>query len=275
MLVLKRLLCACGVLLLINSVPAAAAAPSNSSLYYRVNNQASLALQMVHLNYWEVIGDGVEGEMPGIGLALSKTFGRFYAAVDTNYFYGRPKYGSSTLNTRTTNSVFGLNLKLGRLVDSKRAEFIPYVGVGYNVWQRDVPPDLLVGNFSAQGYHEQYDHFYYGLGVRANVPITQKIMLIPDVLFGYTSQPKIQSDFFVLPYTYHIKLALKERFYFKGKLGFHYFINDATDLSAFCQWEAFQYGRSVTVYPNGSPLSEPDSRTNRVTVGIAIGYALS
>ena len=228
---------------------------------------------MMRFNYAEYQDDGIttwnkeRGVIPGLSFRFAQRRNAWEWEGAANYYYGRVDYtGQTNLgaphSTFTNEEVFDVALRLGRWYEGSYP-VMPYAGLGYRIWDRDILPTRSVG-----GLFESYRWNYAWLGAKivAYQQGASKLMLdigwirpinpVMDISGAY-GNPRL-----------HPRSLDGLRLMLTSRLALH----EGATLVVEPYFEYWELGRSPTVSSGGYTLYEPASKTKNFGVNLRLGW---
>lgn len=240
--------------------------------------KAEIGLSVMRFDYREFddtgrILDKEVGGIPGLSAKLGQRFTAWEWEATGSYHYGRVAYNGQTnlgspYSTRTDEYIGDISLRLGRWFDG-RYPTMPYAGIGYRRWDRDILPGSLNGLF------ESYRWSYLWLGLKQSLaPQQSSSQLFLDAGLLKPINPEIHIDF---KGAYPVSPTV----YPQSNLGLRLMLTSSTALSKDMRmtiepyYEYWKLGRSPSV---SAPVTagilsvyEPASRTSNFGLNLRVG----
>ncbi len=232
-----------------------------------------VGISVLRFNYSEFsdVGNNLDTELGGIpGGVIKATFNQNNWGVEgvASYHQGQVNYTGQTnfgvpYNTNTDEKIGDMALRLGRWFET-RLPVMPFVGLGYRRWDRDILPATLGGLF------ESYQWEYGWIGskvVLANNTTSQHVL---DIGLLKPIQPEMDIDF-------KGAFNASPRVYPESQLGLRVLLTSNMRLTrevyvvAEPYYEYWQLGRSPMVTQNGIAVYEPKSKTKNVGLNVRVG----
>jgi len=291
-----------GVLLLLTSVNVSAQVKDIISS----NNQIKIQYINTRVNYTETIGGAIadteKGHVPGFGVTFSAMkdifFGNdfFEAQVsrlsgNTNYSgslgvlgiaVGPLGYGPYAQTNGAQMTDYSLKFGKGFSFANNTSLITPYIELGNHQWDRKIASVCLVTtNPCSTNATENYQNYYYGLGIMGQISPMEKLVLTTNLMVGNTFSSTIsatgQAPLVVsIPYlvtSFNAQKLGSEKIYKLG-LSADYAFTKYLHGSLGVDYTAFKYGRSAPFVADqlGIAFYEPDSKTRYTTFKVGIGY---
>lgn len=214
------------------------------------------------------------GTIPGLSVKVGQRFPAWEWESAGSYHRGQVPYNGQTdlgspYSTRTDEYIGDISLRLGRWFDG-RYPTMPYAGIGYRRWDRDILPGSLNGLF------ESYRWSYLWLGLKQSLaPQQSSSQLFLDAGLLKPINPEIHIDF---KGTYPVSPTV----YPQSNLGLRLMLTSSIALSKDMRmtmepyYEYWKLGRSPSV---STPVStgiltvhEPASRTSNFGLNLRFGW---
>lgn len=229
---------------------------------------AEIGVSALRFNYAEYKDDGTTwdkelGNIPGLSFKLGQRYSAWEWEGMASYHYGRVDYTGQTnlgvpYNTHTAEEIGDVALRLGRWFDASYA-IMPYAGLGYRRWDRDIRPASLAGLF------ESYRWTYAWLGAKIITFQQGASNLMLDIGWIKPLDPVMQVG------TYHASLNPESRDCLRLMLTSHLALSENTTLILEPYFECWQLGRSPSVTTGGITLYEPASKTKNLGFNLRLG----
>jgi len=227
--------------------------------------------------------DAETGSIPALTIGASgissNPQGGLYWRMSYTHASGSTNYNGQTLGgtpvqTTTTNTIKEWHARLGEAFGFSRMALIPYFGLGFHNWVRDVP--------NSAGGIEHYSDGHMGVGLLGDLALGHHWVIGVHVLEGYTVGAQIQATLpYVLfnlatgapvaPVSATGTYALGDRPYWDVGLKGAYLINHTWQVYLRVRQTHFAYGASS---PNDAGYYEPDSHTTQtlISAGVAAHF---
>jgi hypothetical protein len=237
----------------------------------RSNNQISADFAATNFDYSEAIGDKEKGWVPGLSITGS-WMGTFYGVHP--YLWGRFTWLSGSTDYSATSGPVLKNTDGADVKDedfriglgfnlAKNVMLTPYVGLGWNDWNRNLS--------GPHGYHEEYTNGYVGGGLLLQVSPINRLVLSANGLVGSTFDASMNASDtpggFPLPPFSPFNLGSSTLYMVGGSAD--YAITNMVHANVGVDYTNFQYGQSQVQFG----AYEPNSRTFNVTVRVGLGIA--
>lgn len=236
---------------------------------------AEIGVAAMRFNYREFneagrVLDTEHGGIPGLSLRIGQRHSALEWEGAAGLHYGRVDYtGQSNsgvpYNTRTDEGIGDFSLRLGRWFESS-VPVMPYAGLGYRRWDRDI----LAGGLS--GLFESYRWKYAWLGAKIVAYQQGASNLLLDIGWMKPITPEIRIDFKgaynAAPTVYPesrdgLRLMLASRMALSG--------NATLILEPYVEY--WELGRSPIVTLGGVAVYEPASKTRNIGINLRLGRA--
>lgn len=251
-----------------------------NELLYKANNQTSLNLQYLDLNYREHNSrnqflDGISGILPGLNLTVDKTIANFFLEGNfASYFKKNLSYtgeiiGFNELQSSAENSLYNASFKAGYILQSNtNTNFIPYVEYGYRHWNREIPPANFIFDISTNGYSEHYTNYFYNVGIKYQHAFTKPLVLSAFAAMGSTVNAHLRAHLPTSDVDINDKLGNSP--ITQAGVTADYLLQDNLHLLSGIHYAHFAYGKSNT----SMGIYEPDSTTQTwaYTLGVALNF---
>jgi hypothetical protein len=212
-----------------------------------------------------------QGSIPGITLKLGQRRSDWEWESAGSYHYGQVSYTGQTnlgspYNTRTEESIGDVSLRLGRWF-GERHPFMPFAGIGYRRWDRNILPGTLGGLF------ESYRWSYAWAGAKFMAYRNKTSSYVLDVGLLKPHKPELHIDF---KGTYNVEPVV----YPKSKLGLRVLLtsnwafSNGTGLAIEPYYEFWELGRSPTVVDGPISVYEPASKTRNIGLNLRFAWTL-
>lgn len=227
---------------------------------------AEAGVSMLRFNYAEYKNDGSTfnrelGGIPGLSFRLFQRRSNWEWEGAASYHYGRVGYNGLDSNgllysTRTDESVGDFALRLGYWFEGGYP-VMPYAGLGYLRWDRNIRPASLSGVF------ESYRWNYAWLGTKIKLYQQNTSNLMLDLGWIKPLSPSIYGDAY--------KLSPASRDGIRVMLTSHMALAERMTLILEPYFEYWHFGVSPAVPVTGGALYEPESRTRNLGVNLRLG----
>ncbi len=216
------------------------------------------------------------GGIPGLSAKIGQRLPAWEWEATGSYHYGRVDYnghinslGSPPYSTQTDEKIGDISLRIGHWFDG-RYPAMPYAGIGYRRWDRDILPG------SVNGLFESYRWKYLWLGIKQSLlPRQEASQFMLDIGLLKPLNPEMRIDF---EGTYPVSPVV----YPESKIGVRMMLTSSTVISKNMRlsiepyYEYWKLGRSPTVFyliPNGLlQAAEPASRTSNFGLNLRLGW---
>jgi hypothetical protein len=192
-----------------------------------------------------------------------------YATADITYdgsnTAGTPvKYTSESARMLKFEANIGYAIPLG-----KNFLLIPYLGYGYQYWERGDPNYLA--EFDTFTYQEVYKWHYIPVGIKADYNITEKLNIAASAAVNFMFYGQMTAYLSKTPFGYpDMDFTLGNRIGFYAEIPVTYKFTNNIGISVTPWYEYSSFGESdVNVYG----FYEPSSKTNKY--GVNVGVLLS
>ncbi len=260
------------------------------------NNQISVDFASQHVDYVEFnppnppytapipVGsplDSEKGWVPGVSGTASAmlnlgTLCNVYLMGRISYFHGDTDYWQFVGPIGQSGAkILEGDFRVGKGFNVlPNAMLTPYLGGGLRRWDRDV---CASGPCQPGGYHEDYEHGYWGAGLLAQVSPDSRLVLSLSGLVGRTVGSEINGHAVpggaatIVPF--HAGLGESAIYKVEGSADFAFTSHIHGNVGV--EYTNFRYGESAPfVCCTGGGLAvEPESRTSNVTVRVGLGIA--
>lgn len=240
--------------------------------------KAEIGISALRFDYRELddaghVLDKELGTIPGLSVKIGQRFSAWEWESAGSYHRGQVPYNGQTdqgspYSTRTDEYIGDVSLRVGRWFDG-RYPAMPYAGIGYRRWDRDIQAGSLNGLF------ESYRWSYLWLGLKQSLlPQQNSSLLFLDAGLLKPITPEIHIDF---KGTYPVSPTV----YPRSNLGLRFMLTSSMALSKDMRmtlepyYEYWKLGRSPSV---STPVStgiltvhEPASRTSNFGLNLRFG----
>ncbi len=231
-------------------------------------SSVEIGVSALRFNYAEYKADGTTwdrelGTIPGLSFKLTQRFSVWEWEGMANYHYGRVDYTGQTnlgvpYNTRTDEGIGDVALRLGCWFEGSHP-IMPYAGLGYRRWDRDIRPASLAGLF------ESYRWKYTWLGAKIIAHQQGASNLMLDISWIKPIDPVLHVE------AYHASLNPESRNGLRLMLTSHTVLHENTTLILEPYFEYWELGRSPSVITGGITIYEPASKTKNLGFNLRIG----
>jgi hypothetical protein len=232
---------------------------------------AEIGISAIRFKYDEFSDEGSvldteTGLIPGLSFRFGQLLSGWEWGSIVSFHRGRVDYAGQTnlgapYNTRTEEKISDVSLRLGRWLDG-RYRWMPYAGLGYRRWDRDILPKELNGLF------ESYRWLYGWVG--AKIMATEGGMSQLDIGFVRPFSPEMHVDFrgtFNTAPILHPGAKTGLRVLWASSLT----LSDNTQLVMEPYFEHWTLGRSPVVATGNISVHEPASKTNNIGFNLRFG----
>jgi hypothetical protein len=213
------------------------------------------------------------GWLPGIFLDYTfKKKSSIYAKVFLSYASANITYDGSTQSgtplkyTDQSAQMFKVEANIGYAIPiGKDFTLIPYLGYGYNWWQRG--DNRIMGNVA--WIQEVYKMHYIPVGIKADYNITEKLNIAASAAanFAFYSQMTAYFSYLGGP---DMDFSLGNRIGFYAEVPVTYKFTNNFGISITPWYEYSSFGKSaINVYG----FYEPSSRTNKFGVNLGVLFS--
>lgn len=245
-----------------------------SSLESPLSFKTDIGISALRFDYAEFddsgsVLDKEMGGIPGLSLKLSLRQADWEWETAGSYHQGQVPYDGQTnfgvpYQTRTDERIGDISLRLGHWF-GERYPFMPFAGIGYRRWDRNILPGTLGGLFESYRwkyiwagskwmvYHNGASSYTLDLGLLK--PISPE--LIVDFKKAYNVEPVVYPE---------SKLGLRLQ------LNSSFAITAHSDLSVEPYFEYWELGRSPSVTAGAVTLYEPASKTRNAGLNLRLGW---
>lgn len=238
------------------------------------NNEVGLYFGVLFQDYGEIENgqpgylDRETGQLPQVGLSLSKTWRNLYGQVLFSELAGQTEYNGSDVFTHqpltgsTPTTMTDLSGRLGyQFFIFPQASITPYGIVGYHRWFRSI------------GYPETYHHNWFGWGALFQWAPSPRWVLSLDSNVGNSFHAEIHTwNTFEKPNTILFESKLGSRSYVMAAVGSDLCFAKAWHFLMKLNYWRFNYGAGPPV--NAAGDHEPTSNTRLLGMSLGLGYAL-
>ena len=211
--------------------------------------------------------DTEQGDIPGVSLKVGQKISAWEWQGAAGYYHGRIDYDGQTnlgapYRTRTDEAISDIALRLGYWV-GEHPLWMPYIGLGYRRWDRDILPNTLNGLF------ESYRWQYVWLGAKFIALQKEQARYLLDVGLLQPLDPIIYVDF---KGTYNVSPTVypKSNTGVRVMLSANHVLSVNTELTLEPYFEYWELGRSPTVIGGGVAVTEPASKTKNFGLSLRL-----
>jgi hypothetical protein len=241
-----------------------------------VSLKAEVGISALRFNYSEFgdtggILDKELGGIPGLTYKLTLRHSAWEWENIGSYHQGQVPYAGQTnfgvpYNTRTDERIGDISLRLGHWF-GERYPFMPFVGIGYRRWDRNILPGTLGGLFESYRwkyawagsklmvYHDAASSFTLDIGLLK--PLRPELLV--DFKKAYNVEPMVYPE---------SKLGLRVQ------MNSSFAINRRSSLSLEPYYEYWELGRSPNITAGAVTLYEPASKTRNIGLNLRLGWTL-
>jgi hypothetical protein len=209
------------------------------------------------------------GGIPGLSIKLSLRQAAWEWETAGSFHGGQVPYTGQTnsgvpYNTRTDESIGDVSIRLGRWFGD-RVPVMPFVGIGYRRWDRNILPNSLGSLF------ESYRWTYVWAGSKIMTYQKGASNFILDVGLLKPVKPELRVDF---RNTYNVEPVV----YPEGKIGLRVLLTSNLALSKRAgltiepYYEFWELGRSPNVTDGAVTVYEPASKTRNMGLNLRLGW---
>lgn len=228
------------------------------------NLKAGIGLSVVRFHYQEFndagsLLDTEQGGIPGLTLKLEWKNTTWVIESVASFHEGKVTYTGQTsfgapYNTLTNEKVTDVALRVGKWFDA-RYPVMPYLGVGYHHWDRNILPGTIAGLFET--YHWPY--IWCGSQVRVAKEKSSQHLLEVGLLLPI--KPQMQAV------NYSPILYPESSLGLRGGVKSNFTLTQKTQITIEPFYEYWNLGRS----PVSNSWYEPASKTHNVGINVQIG----
>ena len=227
-----------------------------------------IGVSALRFNYAEYKTDGTTwdrelGNIPGLSFKLTQRLSAWEWEGMASYHYGRVDYTGQTnlgtpYNTRTAEEIGDVALRLGRWFEGNYL-IMPYAGLGYRRWDRDIHPARLAGLF------ESYRWKYAWLGAKIMTYQQGASHFMLDIGWIKPIAPLMHVG------AYNASLNPDSRDGLRLILASRLALPENTTLILEPYFEYWELGRSPSVTTGGITIYEPASKTKNLGFNLRLG----
>jgi hypothetical protein len=213
--------------------------------------------------------DKEQGTLPGMSFRLGQRLADWEWEGSASSFYGQLPYTGEDsnhvpYNTRTDETIGDISLRLGHWF-GKRYPVMPYAGIGYRRWDRDILPNSLAGLF--ESYRWQYA--WVGSKIFTYQDNTSQFLLDVGLLKPLHPELRMGSGSTVLHLESRTGLRAMLTWSLKLKGSGH---NDRLVIEPW--YEYWNMGRSPEVPYGIYNIHEPDSKTHNFGFNLRFAWTM-
>lgn len=237
--------------------------------------KTELGISAVRFKYEEfndkgAILDNEQGGIPGLAFKLGLHYPDWELESAGSYHQGQVPYAGQTnfgvpYNTRTDERIGDISLRLGHWF-GKRYPFMPFAGIGYRRWDRNILPGTLGGLF------ESYRWKYVWVGSKFRVYQDGTSCHVLDAGLLKPLQPELHVDF-ISAYNVEPVVYPESRLGLRLQLTSSIALSQNTGLVLEPYYEFWELGRSPNVTAGAVTLYEPASKTRNLGINLRLGWA--
>jgi len=230
---------------------------------------AEIGVSAMRFHYAEFKDDGTIldrelGNIPGLSFRLTQRVSAWEWEGKASYHYGRVSYTGQTnfgvpYNTRTDEGISDVALRLGRWFEGSYP-IMPYAGLGYRRWNRDIRSASLAGLF------ESYRWKYAWLGAKIIAYQQGSAHFTLDIGWLRPIEPVMHVG------AYHASLYPESRDGLRLMLTNYMTLSEKTTLILEPYYEYWELGRSPGVTTGGLTVYEPASKTTNLGFNLRLGW---
>ena len=233
-----------------------------------------IGISALHFDYQEVDNSGrvldkEQGGIPGLSLKVGQRVNDWEWESIASYHDGQVPYSGQTnlgtpYNTETREKIGDISLRLGRWFDWNYP-VMPYAGIGYRRWDRDILPG------SVNGLFESYRWNYIWVGSKMMVLEQQSSQVMLDIGLLKPLKPEMHIDF---KGTFPISPIV----YPESNLGLRAMLTSSIPLSQNIRlmiepyFEYWKLGRSPNISSGTLTLYEPTSYTRNMGINLRLRW---
>jgi hypothetical protein len=249
----------------------------------RLKFQTEVGISVERFGYEEFSDSGrlldrEEGYLPGVSGSITALKGAWEFSLVGRFHAGTVDYDGQTnagapLKTETDQRVWDLGFTAGRRFNAPVIEsLLPYLGVGYWRWQRDINPTAVTSGLS-----ETYSWPYAAVGARAMLLRRERFEWQLDIGVVRPISPEVKVDFSGVFDSARLKLGSRTGYRAAMPLGWKFGRAKQITLEPF--WERQAFGRSPTEVLNRTGMAvgtvfEPRSRAENYGLNLSLSFAL-
>jgi hypothetical protein len=234
--------------------------------------KAEVGIAAMHFKYDEFNNNGrildtEQGVISGVSLKVGQKISAWEWQGSASYYRGRIAYDGQTnlgapYRTRTDEAISDMALRLGYWV-GEHPLWMPYIGLGYRRWDRDILPNTLNGLF------ESYRWQYVWLGAKFIALQKGQSHYLLDVGLLQPLDPMVYVDF---KGTYNVSPIVYPQSNTGLRMMFtaNHALSANTELTVEPYFEYWELGRSPTVIGGGIAVNEPASKTNNFGLNLRL-----
>lgn len=229
---------------------------------------AEIGVAAVRFHYTEFKDDGStwdkeRGNIPGLSFRFTQRISGWEWEGIAGYQYGRARYTGQTnsgvpYDTDTDEGVGDIALRLGRWFEGDYP-VMPYAGLGYRRWDRDIRPASLAG------LSESYRWQYLWLGAKLVAYQRSTSHLTLDIGRIRPIDPVLHVG------AYNASLTPESRDGLRLMLTSHRSLSGGSTLILEPCFEYWALGRSPRVATGGLTVYEPASKTRNLGLNLRLG----
>jgi hypothetical protein len=232
---------------------------------------AEIGFSVLRFDYAELKDDGTTwdkelGSIPGLSFRLTRRYASWEWEGMASYYYGRVDYTGQTnlgtpYNTHTDEEISNVALRLGRWFEGSYP-VMPYAGLGYRHWNREIQPSSLGGLF------ETYRWKYANVGAKVMFYKHGSSNFMLDIGWIKPIDPVMHAGI------YNTSLNPESQDGLQLMLTSHMAITENTILILEPYFEYWKLGFSPSVTSGGITVYEPASRTKNLGINLRFGWIL-
>jgi len=226
--------------------------------------KAEAGFSVVRFHYQEFddagnLVDTEQGGIPSLSLNLEWKKSEWVLEGVASYHEGKVSYTGHTsfgapYNTLTNEKIMDMALRGGKWLDA-RYPVMPFVGIGYHHWDRDILPGTISGLF------ETYHWPYFWFGTKVLVAKQKSSQHFLDIGLLKPINPQMQAI------NYSPVLYPESRLGFRGMFTSNFRLTRNSRITLEPFYEYWDLGSS----PISNSWYEPASKTNNVGINVRIG----
>ncbi|MBI5889844.1 MAG: hypothetical protein HZB47_04105 [Nitrosomonadales bacterium] len=213
--------------------------------------------------------DKEQGGIPGLSLKLGLRRASWELEGIASYHRGQVPYTGQTnlgvpYNTRTDETINDVSIRLGHWF-GEGLPFMPFAGIGYRRWDRNILPNTLGGLF------ESYRWDYLWAGSKFRVLQRNSTQMMLDIGLLKPLHPEMHVD---LRSVYNVEPVVEpvSKTGLRVMLTTDFSISEGTALTLEPYFEYWELGRSPTVFAGSVSVYEPASKTHNFGLNLRFAW---
>jgi hypothetical protein len=189
-----------------------------------------------------------------------------YASADITYD-GSNSAGTPVKYTYESAKMFKFEANIGYAIPiGKDFLLIPYLGYGYQYWQRGDPD--YIAEFNTVSYQEIYKWHYIPVGIKADYNITKKLNISASAAANFMFSGRMTANFSAIPIGYpDMNFTLGNRVGFYAEIPVTFKFTNDIGITITPWYEYSSFGQSDV---NEYGFYEPSSKTNKYGVNVGV-----